>query len=378
MATKKKKVEKPKVRNVQLDIGTLFPAFLVTPEIDYDALPNNCYLVAKNGMYLYINNNGYKVVQEIDKLAGGGIADAEEGLINSFKPFTEEVMEVILDFFRWVHREYESEAFMYLYYNSESGDWKAEPVKQQVSGGSAHYEGEPNPPDGYRCVGTTHSHADMSAFQSGTDDKDQNEFDGIHMTVGKMGNIVHDYDIYIYVRGSKYKVKPKHMLPESVLTYEADTRPEWKELVSKKVYPKQTGFTVLKGGLVPCELSEKSINDFLDNVTKWPNIDRRLVGTNCAVKLEKGMIKIECAGMTSSISYSSFSKFGKNNQISFINSKVATANRELAAPAVVGASYVAGDSGVEPIGFDDGYSIANLTDEELAEMAEEIKKNNRF
>lgn len=40
--------------------------------------------------------------------------------------------------------------------------------------------------DGYELIGTIHSHCDFAAFHSGVDDADEINFDGLHITVGKL------------------------------------------------------------------------------------------------------------------------------------------------------------------------------------------------
>lgn len=40
--------------------------------------------------------------------------------------------------------------------------------------------------DGYELIGTIHSHCDFAAFHSGVDDADEINFDGLHITIGKL------------------------------------------------------------------------------------------------------------------------------------------------------------------------------------------------
>jgi len=44
----------------------------------------------------------------------------------------------------------------------------------------------PPAPEGFELFGTIHSHAGISAFHSGTDDRDEIHFDGLHITVGNL------------------------------------------------------------------------------------------------------------------------------------------------------------------------------------------------
>ena len=51
-------------------------------------------------------------------------------------------------------------------------------------------------------AGTIHSHAAMSAFHSGTDDHDEQFFDGVHITIGKLDSVP-EYSCSLVVHGKR-------------------------------------------------------------------------------------------------------------------------------------------------------------------------------
>src|SRR6185312_7880564 len=123
-------------------------------------------------------------------------------------------------FFRDIYNEYKTECATIWFYNSEKKDWKALiPLQLGLSGASVTYVLSADAPDGrvkraideaskkpnweqalnevnserlqlladgYQQYGTIHSHCNMGAFHSGTDDGDEFGFDWIHITIGKI------------------------------------------------------------------------------------------------------------------------------------------------------------------------------------------------
>gem|GEM_PF-7129334 len=66
--------------------------------------------------------------------------------------------------------------------------WQIAVPLQSVRGLRVSYDLStlPPAPEGFELFGTIHSHAGISAFHSGTDDRDEIHFDGLHITVGNL------------------------------------------------------------------------------------------------------------------------------------------------------------------------------------------------
>ena len=122
-------------------------------------------------------------------------------------PIPRELWDQLISFFKHANATWKSEAQARLFYNVERQEWKAVVAPQRV--GTGMYSGELK---GYYldaekqalrdkvfaevadCLpcGTAHSHCDCSAFQSGTDHRDELGQPGIHITFGRVaGDKIH-------------------------------------------------------------------------------------------------------------------------------------------------------------------------------------------
>lgn len=112
--------------------------------------------------------------------------------------------------FRAVYQKHRSEAVGYLFYRPQTGNWDFIPPSQTVSAASADYQSAPRR-EGWIVAGTIHSHASMSAFHSGTDERDEKAFDGVHITVGRLDGVP-EYSCSIMVQGKREKVDPSEVI----------------------------------------------------------------------------------------------------------------------------------------------------------------------
>ena len=100
-------------------------------------------------------------------------------------------------------------------------------------------------PDNVMIVGSVHSHPGMSAYASGTDHKDQADFDGIHITFGwqkSVNNGATQYHIEMQMAGKAYTLQPDDVFEDYVVERSPD--PEvvgWTDKVKKVLPPKSVG-----------------------------------------------------------------------------------------------------------------------------------------
>ena len=124
---------------------------------------------------------------------------------------TEEAWNQILSFFQWSFKQNRSESQVRLFVHPEHG-WLAWAFPQQGMGMTTReVENEDSKkqraeivPPGYLAFGTAHHHCDMSAFQSGTDERDEEGVDGLHITVGDIGKEKFSMDTRLYIKGNKF------------------------------------------------------------------------------------------------------------------------------------------------------------------------------
>jgi len=122
----------------------------------------------------------------------------------------------ILAFFDWAYKENKVEAQVRLYLNQKQGTWRAWAFPQEGEAAATTEVAEACDVEcrktelysakGWIEAGTVHSHADMSAFQSGMDKSNEDTKQGIHIAIGKLGERLHDLHGRLTFRGIFYNV----------------------------------------------------------------------------------------------------------------------------------------------------------------------------
>lgn len=164
-----------------------------------------CYLIAKQGIFLKKKVGLVESLTKVDKIS----------ILNELKPWAKmslpkisgPQMGKIISFFKAVVDKFGGEANVLLYYSETENKYKIGVPKQEVTGGTCDYEQGASIP-GYDLVGTVHSHARMSAFHSGTDDKDEKYFDGLHITIGHLTDDYPSISASIVVNGFRVIIDP--------------------------------------------------------------------------------------------------------------------------------------------------------------------------
>jgi hypothetical protein len=127
----------------------------------------------------------------------------------------------VMSFFRWTHKEMDSESQVRLYVNPKLGRWGAWAFPQEArTGMSARELPQPETPaqarerfaswgsepsDDWLYFGTAHHHCSAGAFQSGTDEWNEWNQDGLHLTVGGMDADRHDLHARFYLDGNGFE-----------------------------------------------------------------------------------------------------------------------------------------------------------------------------
>lgn len=166
-----------------------------------------------------------------------------------------ELKEKMDSFFRAVHEKYHTESIVLLTYDSTSNDetgWGVLIPKQTNTAGDCDYEPDSivdEKPDHVYIVGSAHSHPEMSAFASGTDHKDQADFDGVHITYGWKKNIkggATEFHVEFTMGGTNSIVDAETVFEDHPKAPVDETELDgWLEKVSKKTY---NNHIVGKGG----------------------------------------------------------------------------------------------------------------------------------
>jgi hypothetical protein len=149
------------------------------------------------------------------------IKTAKGRLEYSGPKFTSEMWHQALTFFRFTHKEMQSESQVRLYVNHKLGRWGAWAFPQVARTGMSAREvptpetpekarerftsWQSEPSDDWLYFGTVHHHCSASAFQSSTDEQNEWNQDGLHLTVGRMDAEQHDVHARLYLDGNCYE-----------------------------------------------------------------------------------------------------------------------------------------------------------------------------
>lgn len=167
-----------------------------------------CYIVARDGFYLKKSNHFYGCVVKVKSIPD--LPELEESLVlrQGMPKIPYSLVEEAIAFFRAVFNEYNSEAAALLVFDNHEKQWSIRPVKQRVSSASVEY--------GTGAVsgvcGTIHSHCNMGAFFSCTDDKDDSQTDGFHIVVGNINSDRPDIAASVSVNGARFNCEPGHLI----------------------------------------------------------------------------------------------------------------------------------------------------------------------
>lgn len=144
-----------------------------------------CYIIAKDGIYLK------KKLGVMDSIAPVKEISILQTLQPTAKMNIPKIPAVefgrVYEFFKAVYAAHSSEAVVLLFFNETTRKYKIIAPHQKVSGAGAEYD-RGIVIEGYTMVGTIHSHANFSAFHSGTDVGDEMNFDGLHITIGHVAS----------------------------------------------------------------------------------------------------------------------------------------------------------------------------------------------
>lgn len=157
----------------------LYPVYTNDEELPED---KTYYVVAKNGTFLHKKTAFGRC------FVPANIPWTQENCLwinYDLPPVPHGIMSKALTFFRKVFKIYRSESALILYYHPENG-YNLFCPEQYVSYGSVSYKRNERPENYGNTVGTIHSHCDFSAFHSSTDEADEADFDGLHMTFGNV------------------------------------------------------------------------------------------------------------------------------------------------------------------------------------------------
>lgn len=200
----------------------MIPTFFKTAEFVEPPAPVY-YLLAANGLFVVRNAGLFTSISRASGVVG--LEAQQPALALRFGKIPRPVMESIYGFFHWAWRRWQSEAILFLYYSPESrtflldvppqtiylyrrmGRWRAE--------GRVTYGTLPRPAD-YVKLGDVHSHADLPAFFSAQDDRDDCE-EGLKIVMGRMDRERPETEVSFVAAQHRFALRPEDTLEDFVV-----------------------------------------------------------------------------------------------------------------------------------------------------------------
>jgi PRTRC genetic system protein A len=114
-----------------------------------------------------------------------GLEPVKQGLRMKLPKIPLQILLQIISFFKDVNMRYGTEAMIQIFWDRQKKEYFAFCPKQEVGGASVDFKRDEEKEKRYLLVADMHSHNEMSAFFSGTDDRDEKET----RLFGVIGNI---------------------------------------------------------------------------------------------------------------------------------------------------------------------------------------------
>lgn len=152
-------------------------------------------------------------------LVKGGIEYSVEKAVSDLEyigpKISVRVWESILAFFADTYKRTRSECQVRLYVNADKKEWAAWAYPQEARSGMSAKEIDNaqatqqrkqfSESEGWVYFGTVHHHCASHAFQSSTDEHNEQSQDGLHITIGNMDEKQHTIHARFYAAGTRYE-----------------------------------------------------------------------------------------------------------------------------------------------------------------------------
>lgn len=272
LVEKQKQLIKPDMKVVKKSLVEIYGNNI----FDKNNMTSGFYRAHRDIIVRVVDNKIFKGVICVEELP----VDVEEGIVEIHLPkIPKDIINEIIDFFRYVYDLHSSEAIILLWYNFDTKQWELEIPIQVTTRASADYERDPKEEDylrsrGFTFVGTIHSHGNMGAFHSGTDDHDEFGLDGLHITIGHVMSKA-EFACRFIMKNISVKQEPDEVIDLPDIVYKI--KDEWKGKVKEKKYGTSVG---LANGtfynLNENSLVNPGISGITDKLDSFDDLDNNL------------------------------------------------------------------------------------------------------
>jgi hypothetical protein len=172
------------------------------------------YLLAANGLFLCRNHQFFQSC--VPASAGPGELAQQRVFLNfQYPKLSRRLLELTVGFFASVAKNYNAEAVVMMAWNRHDRKTYLIVPRQRASVYKGYYGTWPigveyevplSLPDGHFIFGDIHSHVNMSAFSSQTDQHDEKNRPGLHLVIGKIHVEPPEFHAEAIVDGRRFKV----------------------------------------------------------------------------------------------------------------------------------------------------------------------------
>lgn len=181
--------------------STPFPVYLMEKDVELPT-EGTFYVIAKDRFYLHKDTGLFKCLVEVDKVSF--LTHPEPYVELNLPKLPPDIIHRAHRFFANVFKTYKAEAAVVIHYNSETKTYYLH-CPQQIVWSCVQYNLEDRF-ENYQLVGTIHSHCDFDAYHSATDVHDEEDQDGLHITLGHVNSRNFSASASLVINGQRFDV----------------------------------------------------------------------------------------------------------------------------------------------------------------------------
>lgn len=194
---------------------------------------NVAYVMQGDGVYEVRKN---KIGEFIAKIAECEIPGLENYFEEGYTLFVPKIpISLLWDaiaFFKEIYKKYSSEVFLQFFYDEDEEEYFIHCPQQEVTGASVNYVND-EVMNSSTLVFEIHSHGNMGAFFSGTDDGDE-KADRFYGVVGNINDFLPEIKMRVIIGNEKISIKICDLFDTEEQCFSGEFPEEWLDRVQKK------------------------------------------------------------------------------------------------------------------------------------------------
>jgi len=210
----------PQQESSQEPFQMVTPIYLNTPDAEW---PDDSvfYVLASNGIFKCRNHPFFTSCVKTDKFPSE-LEEQKSSFRFRYPRIPQSMLAGILAFFTKIYKKYKSEAIVLLYFNRHTQDYEVVCPEQWITEHVSKFGSNwtsldvkyklPMPDPMMVPVASIHSHGNLGAFHSWTDENDEKHFAGIHITIGNVNGESYSISIEAVVDTQRFRVDPELMV----------------------------------------------------------------------------------------------------------------------------------------------------------------------